>query len=144
MKKILRYCKFFIIFSTFSSFVLFFLALYVLWKYSPELPSYEDLKNYNPSLTTRVFTSDGKLLDEYYIEERIFVPIEKMPKNLIYAFDIYLDIVFCQKDEREHSNFFIILNRKCNSMIKFTDADILIANVIIIIALNQASIRTIN
>ena len=62
------------------------LVFYVLWKFSPDLPSYSELKNYKPSLTTRVFTSDGMLLDEYFIEERLFVPIEKIPKNLINAF----------------------------------------------------------
>ena len=62
------------------------LIFYILWKFSPDLPSYSELKNYKPSLTTRVFTSDGMLLDEYFIEERLFVPIEKIPVNLIYAF----------------------------------------------------------
>ena len=62
------------------------LVFYVLWKFSPDLPSYSELKNYKPSLTTRVFTSDGMLLDEYFIEERLFVPIEKIPKNLINSF----------------------------------------------------------
>ena len=62
------------------------LIFYILWKFSPDLPGYSELKNYKPSLTTRVFTSDGMLLDEYFIEERLFVPIEKIPVNLIYAF----------------------------------------------------------
>ena len=62
------------------------LIFYILWKFSPDLPGYLELKNYKPSLTTRVFTSDGKLLDKYFIEERLFVPIEKIPKNLINAF----------------------------------------------------------
>jgi len=67
-------------------FIFVFLALFILWKYSPELPSYNELKSYNPSLTSRVFTSDGLLLDKYFIQERIFVPINRIPKNLIYAF----------------------------------------------------------
>ena len=70
--------------------ILFFLSfsvfLYFLWKFSPELPSYAELKNYNPSLTSRVFTSDGLLLDKYYIQERIFVPINRIPEKLKNAF----------------------------------------------------------
>ena len=62
------------------------ITIYYLWKLSPELPSYTEIKNYNPSLTSRVFTSDGMLLDKYYIQERIFVPIERIPQNLINAF----------------------------------------------------------
>ena len=60
--------------------------IYFLWKFSPELPSYDELRNYNPNLTSRVFTSDGFLLDKYYIQERIFVPVDRIPKNLINAF----------------------------------------------------------
>ena len=33
-----------------------------------------------------MFTSDGLLLDKYFIQERIFVPINRIPNNLIYAF----------------------------------------------------------
>ena len=70
----------FLLIISFSTFVFF------LWKFSPELPSYNELRNYNPSLTSRVFTSDGLLLDKYYIQERIFIPIDRIPKKLIYAF----------------------------------------------------------
>lgn len=60
--------------------------MYFLWKFSPELPSYTELKSYNPSLSSRVFTSDGLLLDKYFVQERIFVPIDRIPKDLINAF----------------------------------------------------------
>ena len=86
MRKILKFLKIFSILTIFSSFFFVVLALFILWKYSPELPSYEELKNYNPSLTTRVFTSDGLLLDKYFIEERLFVPIDRIPITLINAF----------------------------------------------------------
>ena len=80
------FLKYFVILGTFSLFSVFIFLLIVLWKYSPELPSYSELKNYNPSLATRVFTSDGILLDKYYKEERIFVPIERIPEPIINAF----------------------------------------------------------
>ena len=69
-----------------SLLILIILIFYILWKFSPQLPGYSELKNYKPSLTTRVFTADGMLLDEYFIEERLFVPIKKIPLNLINAF----------------------------------------------------------
>jgi penicillin-binding protein 1A len=62
------------------------LVFFFLWKFTPDLPSYSDLKSYYPPLSTRVFTADGRLLDEYFIEERLFVPIDKIPKKLINAF----------------------------------------------------------
>jgi len=82
----LNLLKKFLILGAFLIFICFSMLIYSLWKVSPELPSYNELKSYNPSLTSRVFTSDGLLLDKYFIQERIFVPINRIPKNLIYAF----------------------------------------------------------
>ncbi len=79
LRKIL-FIGFFLIFFSFS------LLVFFLWKFSPDLPSYDELKNYNPNLTSRVFTSDGLILDKYFIEERIFIPIDRVPKSLINAF----------------------------------------------------------
>ena len=86
MNLMLNLLKKFLILGAFFIFICFSMLIYFLWKVSPELPSYNELKSYNPSLTSRVFTSDGLLLDKYFIQERIFVPINRIPKNLIYAF----------------------------------------------------------
>ena len=86
MKYFFIFLKKIIIISLFLGFFSFSIILFFLWKYTPELPSYEELKNYNPNLSSRVFTSDGLLLDKYFIEERIFVPIDRIPNNLINAF----------------------------------------------------------
>ena len=86
MKYFFNFFKKIIIISLFLGFFSFAIVLYFLWKYSPELPGYDELKNYNPNLSSRVFTSDGVLLDKYFIEERIFVPIDRIPNNLINAF----------------------------------------------------------
>ncbi|MFT6220024.1 MAG: penicillin-binding protein 1A [Rickettsiales bacterium] len=61
-------------------------GVYIIKKYSKGLPSYEQLKSYSPSITTRLYASDGKLLTEYSKEKRIFVPISSIPKHLINAF----------------------------------------------------------
>ena len=71
-----------VIFTIISSGTFF----YFLWKYSPELPSYEKIVNYKPNLSSRVYSSDGLLLKSFYIEERIFIPIERIPKKIIQAF----------------------------------------------------------
>ena len=83
ISKIFKYLVFLAISSSFIGFLIF---VYFLWKFSPELPSYTDLKNYNPSLSSRVFTSDGLLIDKYYVEERIFIPIDRIPTSLVNAF----------------------------------------------------------
>tara|TARA_Y100000590_G_scaffold465918_1_gene639651 strand:+ start:8728 stop:11025 length:2298 start_codon:yes stop_codon:yes gene_type:complete len=58
----------------------------IFWKYSSSIPDYSTLKDYDPPVTTRVFSSDGKLLEEFSIEERLFVPIDQIPQKVVYAF----------------------------------------------------------
>ena len=86
MRYLLKLLKLISFFLVINIFFVVILAFILLWKYSPDLPSYSELKNYNPPLSTRVYTSDGVLLDKFFIEERLFVPIEKIPSRLKYAF----------------------------------------------------------
>ncbi len=62
------------------------MLFYVLWKFSPELPSYDKILNYEPSLSSRVYSSDGLLLKSYYLEERIFIPENRIPTEIKNAF----------------------------------------------------------
>jgi len=78
--------KILIIFFTLSVFIISLLFFSLLWKYSPELPSYSKILQYKPELSSRLYSSDGVLLKSYHREERIFIPIERIPKNLINAF----------------------------------------------------------
>lgn len=73
--------------------VLFFIATcalgasYLIFDhFSKNLPSYAELANYNPPSVTRIYSSDGKLLQEYAKERRVFVPIENIPISLVQAF----------------------------------------------------------
>ncbi|MET0313622.1 MAG: penicillin-binding protein 1A [Hansschlegelia sp.] len=56
------------------------------WKYSRDLPDYEQLANYEPPIMTRLHADDGRLIAEYAKERRLFVPIQSVPKRLINAF----------------------------------------------------------
>ena len=66
--------------------VFFLLSLSILWKYSPELPGYNKILEYKPDLSSRLYTSDGKLLKSYHRQERVFIPIQRIPNDLINAF----------------------------------------------------------
>ncbi|MDB0048809.1 penicillin-binding protein 1A [Pseudomonadota bacterium] len=66
-----------------SGIVLFF---YGLWHFGKNLPDYKELSKYNPKVVTRVHAGNGALLSEYAIENRVFVPINVIPKKLINAF----------------------------------------------------------
>ncbi|MDB4861366.1 PBP1A family penicillin-binding protein [Alphaproteobacteria bacterium] len=78
--------KILIIFFTLSALVLSLLFFSLLWKYSPELPSYSKILEYKPQLSSRLYSSDGILLKSYHREERIFIPVERIPKKIINAF----------------------------------------------------------
>lgn len=75
-------------------FTLIFLAIfagsigifYVIFYYSNDLPDYKQLTNYSPPTITRLYASDGKLVEEYAKEKRLFVPIQAIPKKIVYAF----------------------------------------------------------
>jgi len=63
-----------------------FFGFFIFKYYGENLPDYEQLKNYSPIITTRLYASDGSLFSEFSKEKRIFVPINNIPKNLINAF----------------------------------------------------------
>ena len=85
--------KFILRFTLISAFLLILAAtavgggtLWVLHKYGRDLPDYRQLANYNPQVMTRVHAGDGRLLAEFAIEKRAFVPINAMPRRIIDAF----------------------------------------------------------
>lgn len=58
----------------------------MFWGMIQDLPSYDDLQNYNPPTISRVYTSEGKLMDEYAQERRIFASSEEISQMLKNAF----------------------------------------------------------
>jgi len=54
--------------------------------YSQGLPDYRQLANYDPPTVTRVHAGDGRLLAEYAVEKRIFVPVDAIPELVKNAF----------------------------------------------------------
>ena len=74
--------KFVIIF--FIIFVLF--AFSTLWYFSIGLPDYKKLSNYQPPISSRVYSEDSKLVAEYALEKRLFIPYESIPEKIINSF----------------------------------------------------------
>ncbi|MES2961065.1 MAG: penicillin-binding protein 1A [Pseudomonadota bacterium] len=70
----------------FATLILITFGFFLFKKYSENLPDYEQLKNYSPMITTRLYAADGSLISEFSKEKRIFVPIDTIPKDLINAF----------------------------------------------------------
>jgi len=86
MQNLIKILKFFLLFGFLASAISVFVIFSALWKCAPELPNYEKILNYKPDLSSRVYTSDGILLKSYFKEERIYVPINRIPKTIIHAF----------------------------------------------------------
>ena len=72
----------------------------IIWYFSRDLPSLESLGSYEPSQATRIYSDDNRIIGQFYIEKRVFVPLSKMPKELIQA-------ILAVEDSRfyEHGGF---------------------------------------
>ena len=64
---------------------LFFLFS-TLWYFSSDLPDYKILSNYKPPVSSRVHSGEGKLIAEYALQKRLFIPYESIPKKVIFSF----------------------------------------------------------
>jgi penicillin-binding protein 1A len=63
----------------------FAVAIYAAWLFH-DLPSGNEIADYRPATSTRVFAWDGTLIGEYAKERRIFVPYSRIPPHLREAF----------------------------------------------------------
>ncbi|MFH1214225.1 MAG: PBP1A family penicillin-binding protein [Candidatus Neomarinimicrobiota bacterium] len=53
--------------------------------YSKDLPSVEQLQKFDPELVTRIYSSDGVVLQELYTQRRIYVPMSQIPPAMVQA-----------------------------------------------------------
>ena len=74
--------KFIIIFFS----IIIFFVFSTLWYFSVGLPDYKKLSNYQPPISSRVYSENKKLIAEYAIEKRLFIPFESIPDKVINAF----------------------------------------------------------
>jgi penicillin-binding protein 1A len=63
-----------------------FFTLSTLWYFSIGLPDYKKLSNYQPPISSRVYSQDGKLIAEYALQKRLFVPYESIPLKVVNSF----------------------------------------------------------
>ena len=58
----------------------------VFWMYGRDLPSHESLAQYTPPTISRVYSGEGRIIDEFAEERRLFTPIEDIPDLVKEAF----------------------------------------------------------
>ena len=58
----------------------------IFWMYGQDLPSHENLANYTPPTISRIYSSQGKIMDEFAEQRRLYAPISEIPPLVQDAF----------------------------------------------------------
>ena len=58
----------------------------VFWVYGRDLPSHESLAEYRPPTISRIYSAEGRIIDEFAEERRLFAPAEEIPDLVKHAF----------------------------------------------------------
>ncbi|MFK7762913.1 MAG: penicillin-binding protein 1A [Roseobacter sp.] len=58
----------------------------VFWVYGKDLPSHESLAQYAPPTISRIYSEQGRIIDEFAKERRLFTPAEDIPDLVKQAF----------------------------------------------------------
>lgn len=92
-----------------SGFLIFFIALFIY--IISGLPSLEDLENPRPVLASKVYSADGELIGQFFIENRIETSIDSLPQHLI-------DALIATEDRRFYNHWGVDVPRFFKAMIK--------------------------
>ena len=58
----------------------------VFWVYGQDLPDHETLVNYQPATISRIYSTEGRIIDEFAEERRIYAPADEIPDLVKQAF----------------------------------------------------------
>ncbi len=58
----------------------------IFYIYGRDLPSHQSLANYTPPTISRIFSGEGRIIDEFSRERRLFTPAEDIPQLVKEAF----------------------------------------------------------
>ncbi|RPI72527.1 MAG: PBP1A family penicillin-binding protein [Ignavibacteriales bacterium] len=75
------------------------------------LPSLEELENPSPQLASKVYTTDGELLGQFFIENRIESDIDSLPPYL-------LDALIATEDRKFYDHWGVDMSRFFKAMLK--------------------------
>lgn len=76
-----------------------------------ELPSLSALENPKQDLATRIYSSDGELIDQFYLQNRTMVSIDNIPKDMINA-------LIATEDRKFYKHWGVDLDRIAKAFIK--------------------------
>ena len=58
----------------------------IFYMYTRDLPSHESLAQYTPPTISRIYSGEGRMIDEFAQERRLFVPADEIPELIKHAF----------------------------------------------------------
>ena len=70
----------------------------VFWMYGRDLPSHESLAEYTPPTISRIYSGQGRIIDEFAKERRLFAPVDTIPDLIKQAFVSAEDKNFYEHD----------------------------------------------
>ncbi|MDB4197358.1 PBP1A family penicillin-binding protein [Ascidiaceihabitans sp.] len=70
----------------------------IFWMYGRDLPSHESLAEYTPPTISRIYSGQGRIIDEFAKERRLFAPAETIPDLIKQAFVSAEDKNFYEHD----------------------------------------------
>jgi penicillin-binding protein 1A len=102
--------------------ILFFLIIpgilavgtYIYFSY--DLPRLTSVEDYTPKTVTQVFSENGEIIAEFFVEKRYIIPIEEMPATLIRAFISSEDARFFEHQGIDLLSIFRALIKNIKSM----------------------------
>ncbi len=80
------------------------IGYYIHGIYESGLPSFQQLHNIEPSLKTKVYDRQGRLLKEFYTENRVLTPYSEMPRHLV-------EMLLASEDQKFFDHWGIDLRR---------------------------------
>lgn len=87
-----------------------FVIAFVAYVYSG-LPSLEEFENPRPVLASKVFSADGELIGQYFIENRIETDMDSLPQHLI-------DALIATEDRNFYDHWGVDMPRFAKAMVK--------------------------
>src|SRR3954452_8245416 len=86
-KKRFSFIRFFILLFLFGGAFAAGLGYWGYKQFEKDLPDrWSDLTDYKPSRASRVFSSEGELIGEFFLQKRIVLPYDKIPRHVRQAF----------------------------------------------------------
>lgn len=70
----------------------------IFWMYGRDLPSHESLEEYTPPTISRIYSGQGRIIDEFAKERRLFAPADTIPDLIKQAFVSAEDKNFYEHD----------------------------------------------